>query len=271
MKQHGELAGEIEDLAPRRRGFLSVPVFCLLLAGIVVGVRTPRGNLWVTQVRAFLEFYSGVFALVALTATVVAGLAAAGRVAPVRLRILAQSAHRAAGVMAVSFLVSHVTLKLLERHASAVDAVLPFSRGGQSYSLYLGLGTIASDLMILVLVTGVARGRFIGSDRAWTWRILHSAAYLSWPIAMVHGLQTGRAPKPWVTWSYAVCFGLVMLMVLIRLVVGAFRETTTTRRQATSVPPPVAPIDQPTVHAIPDEEFWASLKAETTQWIGGRR
>jgi hypothetical protein len=54
-------------------------------------------------------------------------------------------------------------------------------------------------------------------------------------------------------------------------VVGAFRETTTTRRKDTSVPPPVAPIDQPTVHAIPDEEFWASLKAETTQWIGGRR
>jgi hypothetical protein len=65
---------------------------------------------------------------------------------------------------------------------------------------------------------------------------------------------------------------VVLLGGIVRLLAGAFRRRRIARRGG---PPagrrPVAPLDRPTVHAIPDEEFWAGLKAETTQWIGGRR
>ncbi|MCW2912287.1 MAG: hypothetical protein JWN52_355 [Actinomycetia bacterium] len=271
MKQHGELAAEISGLAPRRRRLVSGPLVCVLLAGVLGGGSTQRGAVVVAQIRASLEFYAGVLVLLALTATVVAGLVAAGRVAPVRLRILAQSAHRAAAVMAVSFLVAHVLLKLMERHAAVIDVVVPFSGGRGGRDLYLGLGTIASDLMILVLVTGVARGRYIGGAHPWMWRMLHSIAYISWPIAIVHGLMAGRTPKPWVTWSYVVCFALVVFAAMARLVATVFRRKGAVRRGGARERRPVAPIDQPTVHAIPDEEFWSALKAETTQWIGGRR
>jgi DMSO/TMAO reductase YedYZ heme-binding membrane subunit len=269
MNKHGELAGEIKRLAPRRR-FLPVTVVCVLLVGVLAAGHTPRGALVVAQIRAFLEFYAGVFVLLTLTATVVAGLVTTGQVVPVRLRILAQSAHRAAAVMAVSFLAAHVLLKVLERHATVIDAVLPFSAGRHGHALYVGLGTIAGDLMILVLATGVARGRFIGSARPWTWRMLHSVAYLSWPIAIVHGLAAGRAPKPWVTWSYVICFGLVLTGVTVRLLVSVFRRKGTVRRGGARVRPPAAPVDQPAEDAIPDDEFWSGLKSETSQWIGGR-
>jgi hypothetical protein len=222
--------------------------------------------------QGFLEFYSGVFALLALTATVVAGVGAAQRLVPIRFRIVAQAMHRAVALMAVGFLAAHILLKVMEAHATAMDAVIPFA-GGRGRVLYVGLGTIASDLLVVVLATGLARGRFVTGSRPWVWRAVHVLAYVMWPLAMVHGLTAGRTPKAWVTWSYVICFVLVVIAAASR-VPRLVRDRRMLRGRVPERPPGQAGSSHggpEPVGDVPDAEFWASLRTDTAEWIGDRR
>ncbi len=168
-------------------------------------------------IQRFLLFYAGVFALVALTAAVGAGLLAADRVVlSPGSRVVAQTLHRAISLIALSALGTHIMLEIIVHRASAVDAFVPFL-AGRSAS-YLGAGTIASDLFVLIVVTGIARKRFAAGSRQWAWRALHAVAYLAWPLAIIHGLLDGRAAKPYVNWSYGACLATVGLLLAIRVV-----------------------------------------------------
>ena len=73
----------------------------------------------------------------------------------------AQIAHRAVALTAVGFLLVHILLETVSARAALLAAVLPFTdaRG----RLYLGLGTIASDLVIAVMATSLARMRYARS------------------------------------------------------------------------------------------------------------
>ncbi|WP_233512710.1 hypothetical protein [Micromonospora deserti] len=171
----------------------------------------------------FTEFFAGVIALVALSLTVMMGLLATDRlVLLIRHRVLLQSAHRATGILGVAGLVVHVITKIATGRAAGTDAVVPFV-GGRG--LYVGLGTVAALLMVSVLWTGVIRARFAGVGPKWLWRTLHSAAYLSWPFAIIHGLNAGRPPQPWVVVSYVACLLLVVLALLVRLSVSLGRRS----------------------------------------------
>lgn len=171
----------------------------------------------------FTEFFAGVIALVALSLTVMLGLLATDRlVLLIRHRVLLQSAHRATGILGVAGLVCHVLTKVATGRAASTDAVVPFV-GGRG--LYVGLGTVAALLMVSVLWTGVVRARFAGVGPKWLWRTLHSAAYLSWPFAILHGLNAGRPASPWVVLSYLACVLLVVLALLVRLSVSLGRRS----------------------------------------------
>jgi hypothetical protein len=254
----------------RRSGARPLIVTPLLLAAVLTAARTEAGAAAVMGAQRFLEFYSGVFALVALTGAVVSGVGAAQRLVPIRFRILAQAMHRAMAVLAVGFLAAHVLLKIMEAHATVLDAVVPFA-GGRGRVLYVGLGTIAADLLILVVATGVLRGRFVSRSRPWVWRTVHATAYMMWPLAMFHGLSAGRTPKAWVTWSYVLCFVVVMLAAASRLP-RLVRDRRMLRGRAPGsharTPDPASLRGGPDV---PDERFWASLRAEAANWSGGRR
>ncbi|MEO3872314.1 hypothetical protein ABGB18_26175 [Nonomuraea sp. B12E4] len=268
--KHRELSRQVARAGPRRWKVLRAVLLCVILAAVLAGGATDRGSAVVILSRDFLEFYSGVFALVGLSAVVVAGLAASGRFTPVRLRILAQSGHRALAVMSMSFLVVHVLLKVLEQHATMLDVIVPFM-GGQERARWIGLGTIAAEMMVLVHVGGVARSRFIGRGRPWAWRVLHLIAYLCWPVAIVHGLNAGRAPKDWVTLSYVACLALVAVAALIRFVLW-LRGRGKVRRQAGRVTARTTRhVSGIGAHGIPDEEFWAELKHEAQLWTGSHR
>jgi hypothetical protein len=122
--------------------------------------------------------------------------------------------HRALSLAAVGFLATHVLTEVLAHRSRPVDAVAPFLASGRT--LYLGLGTLASDLVLVIFATGVARRRFAGRPAAW--RALHVTAYLAWPLAILHGLLAGRHAKPYVDWSYGACLAAVALALVIRLV-----------------------------------------------------
>ncbi|SBT45613.1 hypothetical protein GA0070611_3088 [Micromonospora auratinigra] len=162
----------------------------------------------------FTEFFAGVVALVSLSLTVMLGLLATDRlVLHIRHRVLFQSAHRATGILGVAGLVFHVITKISIGRAGPTDAVVPFV-GGRG--LYVGLGTVAAFLMVSVLWTGLIRVRFAGVGPKWFWRALHSMAYVSWPFALIHGLNAGRTAKGWVVLSYLACVLLVVVALLVR-------------------------------------------------------
>jgi DMSO/TMAO reductase YedYZ heme-binding membrane subunit len=182
-------------------------------------------------VQRFMLSYSGVFALIALTAAVAAGLIATDRIVMTPAgRVVSQSVHRALSLAATGFLATHILLEVLAHRSRPIDAVAPFLAPGRT--LYLGLGTLASDLVLLILVTGVARRRFAAGWPS-AWRVLHVTAYLAWPLAIVHGLLAGRQAKPYVDWSYGACLAAVALALVIRLV-----ATTRSRTEVARYPVP---------------------------------
>lgn len=204
----------------RRRRYAST----VLMAGVILtsafaAGTTRTGSIIILAIQRFLEFYVDVFALVALTATVAAGLIATDRIimGPGH-RIVAQAVHRALAFLAMAFLATHIVLEMLEGNSHLVDAVVPFLDPRRTF--YVGLGTMASDLLVVIAATGIMRRRFTGETRPWLWRALHWMAYAAWPMAIVHGLIAGRHAKPYVDWSYGAC----MLAVGVALAVRAVAE-----------------------------------------------
>ena len=203
------------------------------------------------RIMAFLDFMAGVFTLLALTATVVFGLAATDRlVLTPRRRVAMQSAHRAAAVASLGFLVIHVAVKVYDQEATPLAALVPFAGGA---NLAVGIGVVAADLMVFVALTGALRGRFAGSGRPWLWRAMHGTAYASWPIALAHGLTAGREAKEWVLWGYGLCVAAVALALMVRLLaaLGNGSAARRARRLLQAYGPELAP---GAVHHAPAEE-----------------
>ena len=110
--------------------------------------------------------------------------------------------------MAVVFLGLHVLTSILDTYVDIgwFAAVVPFA---SPYSrFWVGLGTIALDLMIAVFVTSLLRTRL----RPGTWRGIHWLAYGSWPIALAHTFGLGTdAGEQWVIVLGALCVAAVAL------------------------------------------------------------
>jgi hypothetical protein len=184
---------------------------------------TPAGRIAYVYLFYYSEFYMGVLTLVSLSITVMLGLVATDRmVLSVRQRVLMQSAHRTTGVIAVAALFIHVMTKLAVQRIGVIDLFIPFLARNQT--LYVGLGTLAGFFMVSVLWTGIIRAKFAGRGKPWMWRSLHSVAYLAWPIALLHGLNAGRAAAGWVIVSYIVCVLFVLVALAVRLSVSLGRR-----------------------------------------------
>ena len=233
--------------SPRHGPTIWAIVVLFVLAGVLASVNTPQGSDILAAVQRFLLFYGGVLALVALTAAVGVGVVAADRIVMTPAsRVIAQAVHRAVSFAALAFLAIHIVLEILAHRSHVIDAFVPFLAHGRTF--YIGLGTIASDLVVVLIVTGIIRGRFAAS-RPWTWRAIHATAYLAWPLAIVHGLLAGRTAKPYVDWSYGACLAAVGLALIIRLVatLRGSRETAAypVPDRATSPMPAVMPAMTP--------------------------
>lgn len=215
---------------PRRGRWILIAAALAAAWGVAAARGTGTDRAILAAAQRFALFYSGVFALIALTAAVAAGVVAADRIVMTPAgRVRSQAAHRALSLTAVGFLATHVLMEVLAHRSRPTDAVAPFLTSGRT--LYLGLGTLASDLVLVILATGVARRRFAGWPA--TWRVMHVTAYLAWPLAILHGLLAGRHAKPYVDWSYGACLAAVALALVIRLVA-------TTRSRTEVAPYPVS-------------------------------
>jgi hypothetical protein len=95
------------------------------------------------------------------------------------------------------------------------DTVIPFAAGYRPF--WLGLGAVAFDLLIAVLVTSLLRNR-VGHR---TWRFVHWFAYLCWPLVVLHGLGAGSdAQVGLVLILNVVCVAAVIISLWWRLATG---------------------------------------------------
>lgn len=131
---------------------------------------------------------TGAVALVLLTGTVVLGIAGTARFATPRWpRMITSGLHRNLSLLVVCFLAVHVLTAELDTFAPVgwASVLVPFASAYRP--LWLGLGTLAFDLVLALVITSLLRARL--GLRAW--RAVHWTAYAAWPVALWHGLGTG--------------------------------------------------------------------------------
>ncbi len=176
--------------------------------------------------QRFMLYYAGVFALIGLTGSVIAGLVATDRIVMTPgHRVMAQAVHRAVSFGALAFLVIHIVTEILAQRSHVIDAVVPFLSPYRTF--YIGLGTIASDLILLIVVTSILRKRFTAHGRAWRWRAIHYTSYAAFVFGVLHGLLGGRAAKPYVDWSYGLAIAVTALGVAVRFLAISLRPKET--------------------------------------------
>lgn len=159
---------------------------------------------------------AGLVTLVLLTAGLVLGILNAGRFASRRWpRFLVQGLHKNLSLLALLFLALHVGTTVIDTYTpiGLQDAVVPFLSSYKRW--WLGLGALASDLMLTLVITSLVRQR-IGPR---LWRLVHWAGYLCWPVAIVHGLGIGTDHSArWVLVLTFTCIGSVLVSVAYRVI-----------------------------------------------------
>jgi methionine sulfoxide reductase heme-binding subunit len=169
-------------------------------------------NLWYTS-RA-----TGIVAMVLLSASMVLGIATTQRISSARWpRFAVSELHRRISLVAMVFVALHVLTTVVDTFVpiGLSAAVVPFVSGYRP--LWVGLGTVAFDLMLAVAITSMLRSRI----PARSWRAVHWLAYASWPIATVHTLMIGTdTAQRWALVIVALCITTVAGAGLWRLVVA---------------------------------------------------
>jgi sulfoxide reductase heme-binding subunit YedZ len=164
----------------------------------------------------YLARATGIVSLVLLTASVVLGI-----LGPLRFsvpgrwpRFAIDTVHRDVSLLVMVVLVVHIVTSVLDAFApiSIAAAVIPFTSAYRP--LWLGLGALAFDFMIALVITSLLRRR-LGYRR---WRAVHWLAYASWPVAVLHGLGTGSDTKAsWNLLLTVVCCGAVLAALWARI------------------------------------------------------
>ncbi|MEU6257495.1 ferric reductase-like transmembrane domain-containing protein [Streptomyces sp. NPDC047043] len=158
---------------------------------------------------------TGAVCLVLFTIVVLLGIAVKLRgKLPGLPRFGTVSLHRTLSLSATAFLALHIALAVIDSYVdiTVVDVLIPFVSDYQP--LWLGLGTVALDLMLAVLITSLLRARM--GHR--TWRAIHWLAYASWPVALIHGIGIGTdTGTDWMTWLTIACVAAVLTAGGIRV------------------------------------------------------
>ena len=164
---------------------------------------------------------TGLVTLLLLTATVLLGLLTSGRFGGDRWpRFLTVGLHRNLSLLVLVFLALHVISNVIDTFVSIplTAAFIPFT--SSYHPFWLGLGAVALDLLIALVVTSLVRGRL--GYRAW--RRLHWLAYACWPVAVAHGLGIGTDRS--VTWVIALTLACVGCVGALPMVTDGMPGTT---------------------------------------------
>jgi predicted ferric reductase len=169
---------------------------------------------------------SGITALAFLTVSVALGIATrSGRPVLALPRFAVGDVHRFAALAGTLLVVAHTTLLFLDPYAQLrlVDFVVPFL--GAYRPLWQGLGTVAFDVLVVVIVTSLTRHR-IGLRM---FRMVHWVSYGLWPIALAHAIGNGTdALRVWFL-AFAGCCALAVVAAVVWRLRASFTEYAGTR------------------------------------------
>jgi predicted ferric reductase len=137
----------------------------------------------------FITRSTGITAFVLLTLATVLGIAATQRALASRAwpRFATQHLHRNISLLAVVVLLVHIVTTLADSYVDVgwLSIVIPFWSSYRTFGV--ALGTIAFDLLLLVILSSLLRLRI----SARLWRAIHFTSYAAWPLALLHFLNTG--------------------------------------------------------------------------------
>ena len=160
---------------------------------------------------------AGLATLLLLTITVCCG-ALATRARTPGTRVIVQYVHRTTAALGLGVLTLHIATILADSlaHVGVTGALVPFTASYRA--TWVGLGTIAAYLILVVSALGLARGRMAGSALgAAIWRGIHGMSYGAWGIALVHGFMSGSdSGLIWVRLLYLACIGAVATSIAYR-------------------------------------------------------
>lgn len=155
----------------------------------------------------YLDRATGIVALALMSLTIVLGVVVRRQR---RLPGLPPSGvvglHRSVSLVSAVFLAVHILSAVVDTYVPVgwPALVLPFASGWRPFAV--GLGTIAVDLMVAVIVTSLVRGRL----PVRLWRGVHLTVYLLWPLALLHGITAGTdLHSAWAIGVVALCTGAV--------------------------------------------------------------
>jgi predicted ferric reductase len=158
---------------------------------------------------------TGVVALVLFTVSLVLGIVArSGRRVPWLGRFGTSDLHRTAALTGTGLVAAHVGSLLFDPYAQLkiVDFVFPFLAAYRP--MWLGLGTVALDLIGVVTIVSLLRHR-VGPR---VFKTVHWATYVLWPTALLHALGSGTdAATLWFRAIAVVCISAVVTAIGWRL------------------------------------------------------
>ncbi len=160
---------------------------------------------------------TGISAFVVLTVTTALGVAATQRTlaSPGWPRFATQQLHRNVSLLGMLLVVVHIVTTLLDSYVDVgwLSMVIPFWSHYRTTGV--ALGTVAFDLLLLVVVTSLLRLRM----SARSWRLFHYSSYAAWPLALLHFLLTGTesAHGRWGIWLGVSCAATVLAAGVLRV------------------------------------------------------
>ncbi len=128
-------------------------------------------------------------------------------------RFVVDGLHRNVSLLALVFLVLHILTAVLDTFApiSLLAAFVPFVSSYRPF--WLGLGAVAFDLLLAVILTSLLRVR-VGAR---VWRAAHWLVYACWPSrCCTRSAPAATSKSTWLLALSAVCLALVLTAVLVR-------------------------------------------------------
>lgn len=167
----------------------------------------------------WIDRSAGLVSLVMLTVVMLLGVLATGRPGTAtRPRGFVQALHRQLSLVATVLLGVHIGTAVADSFVplQLADVAVPFRAGYRP--VWIGFGTLALDLLVVLLITSLLRTRLGHTG----WRTVHFAAYALWPMAVVHALGSGSDMHAGTVHVVGlVCVALVLCGAGWRLVSGS--------------------------------------------------
>jgi sulfoxide reductase heme-binding subunit YedZ len=159
---------------------------------------------------------TGVILVILLTLATALGVLSTARMGSTAWpRFATQVLHRNVSLLSAVMLGVHAATAVIDTYVDIrwYDVFVPFAATYQP--LWMALGAIALDVIVVVAVTGLLRRRLsLG-----VWRGIHLLSYLGWAVGVVHGIGIGTDRAT--IWGIAVTVGsvtVVLITVIVRLV-----------------------------------------------------